>query len=70
MNTVPARAHELAIVAPSVTGLRHTRRLERSSGSQEAAYRYPAAVILRLDVTSLGSELRAARRKFSLPQAA
>jgi hypothetical protein len=70
MNTVPARAYELAIVAPSATGLRHTRRLERSSGSQEAAYRYLAAVILRLDVASLGSELRATRLKFSLPQAA
>ena len=60
----------MAIAAPSALGLPHTRRLERSSGSQEAAYRYLAAVILRLDVTSLGSELRAARRKFSLPQAA
>ena len=70
MNTVPAHAYDMAIAAPSAIGLPHTRRLERSSGSQEAAYRYLAAVILRLDVTSLGSELRAARRKFSLPQAA
>jgi len=70
MNTVPAHAHNLAIVAPSSSGLPSARRLERSSGSQEAAYRYLAAVILRLDVTSLGSELRAARLKFSLPRAA
>jgi hypothetical protein len=47
-----------------------TQRLEGSSESREAAYRHLAAVILRLDVTSLGSELRAARVKFSLPRAA
>jgi len=68
MNTVPA--HDLAIVAQSSGGLPRTLRLERSSGSREAAYRHLAAVILRLDVTSLGSELRATRRKFSLPRAA
>jgi len=70
MNTVPAHAYDLAIAAPSAAGRSHSRRLERSSGSREAAYRYLAAVILRLDVASLGSELRAARRKFSLPHAA
>ncbi len=70
MNTVPAHANDLAVVAPSAGRLPHTRRLERSSGSQESAYRYLAAVILRLDVASLGSELRATRLKFSRPHAA
>ena len=70
MNTVPEHAYDLAIVAPSAAGLPHTRRLERSAGNHEAAYRHLAAVILGLDVATLGSELRATRLKFSLPQAA
>jgi hypothetical protein len=70
MNTVPEHAYDLAIVAPSAAGLPHIRRLERSSGSPDAAYRHLAAVILRLDVATLGSELRASRLKFSLQQAA
>jgi len=68
MNTVPA--YDLAIVAASSGVPPRTHRLERSSDSREAAYRHLAAVILRLDVTSLGSELRAARRRFSPLRAA
>ena len=67
MNTVPA--HDLAIVTQS-SGRPRSLLLERSSGSRQAAYRHLATVILRLDVTSLGSELRAARLKFNLPRAA
>jgi hypothetical protein len=67
-NTIPA--HDLAVVALTSARLPRTLLLERSSGDPQAAYRHLATVILRLDVASLGSELRAARRRVSLPSAA
>ena len=70
MNTDPAHAHDLAIVALPPPGSVTPAASSGSSGGHEAAYRYLAAVILRLDVASLGSELRATRLKFSLPRAA
>jgi len=70
MNTVQHTHTTWRLPRRPLSDCRIPRRIERSAGSQQAAYRYLAAVILRLDVTSLVSELRAARRKFSLPQAA
>jgi hypothetical protein len=68
MSTPPARG--LAIVGRSSAALPPTFRLERLPTGRDAAYRGLAAVILRLDVASLGSELRAARLGLSLPRAA
>jgi len=70
MNTTPARG--LAIVGRSSDGRPRSYRLEpRSrSGGRDAAYRRLATVILRLDVTSLGAELRAARLGLGLARAA
>jgi hypothetical protein len=51
----------LTTVGRASTGHPHTLRLERRGASSNAAYRRLAAVILRLDVESLGRELRAQR---------
>jgi hypothetical protein len=68
MNTTPA--HGLAIVGRSSTAQPRTFRLERHPTSRDAGYRRLATVIMRLDVATLGEELRAMRLGLSLPRAA
>jgi hypothetical protein len=67
MSAVPGRS--LAILERSSSEPRNLR-LEAPEGSRDAAYRHLATVILRLDVASLGSTLRAGRMAHSLPCAA
>jgi hypothetical protein len=68
MSAAPAR--NLTIVGRSLAGPPRTFRLERHSASPDAAYRRLATAILRLDVTSLGNDLRAHRLRLKLPHAA
>ncbi len=77
MSTLPAG--DLSIVSRSASELSRTlaqkpqkqQRLQPLSGmSQDAAYRRLAAVMLRLDVASLASDLRAERLQRGLPRAA
>jgi hypothetical protein len=63
-------AHSLATVGRSSAGQPRTLRLERLSGSRQGAYRRLMAAILRLDVASLGNQLRTERLGRSLPRAA
>jgi hypothetical protein len=68
MNLAPARG--LAIVTRSSTGQPRTLRLEPRSHSRDAAYRRLMTAILRLDVATLGAELRFRRLEGKLPHAA
>jgi len=63
-------AQKLAIVGRSCAAQPRTYRLQRSPTSRDAGYRRLATVILRLDVTSLASELRAARLGIGVSRAA
>jgi hypothetical protein len=72
MSTSPAR--DLTIVSRSATrrprALRQPRLEGLPGGSFDAAYRRLAAVMLRLDVPTVASDLRAERQGRSLPHAA
>jgi hypothetical protein len=66
----PASARCLAIVIRSAAGQPRTFRLEPLPTSRNAAYRRLATAILRLDVATLGAELRSQRTMRELTHAA
>ena len=66
----PAPARGLAIVTRSAAGQPRTFRLEPLPTTRNAAYRRLATAILRLDVATLGAELRSQRIQHQLIHAA
>jgi hypothetical protein len=66
----PAPTRGLAIVTRSANGQPRTLRLAPVPASRDAAYRRLATAILRLDVATLGAELRSQRLERNVPHAA